>query len=160
VEKDHGLKSKIEIRNSKRIRSRKFEKRAESPSIFIIRFSIFELGVFVNANFTFFEAQPAIAITDTVFPKSNEMISCKPMFYGYVANMDWQQLVALAIVAITAGLFIVVRLLAVGVFGRRKFSFERHTHCGCAATGSSAQQGSIVFRARKGHRPEVLVKMR
>jgi hypothetical protein len=71
--------------------------------------------------------------------------------------MDWQQLVALAIVASAAG------LLARSRFHRRKFSFERDTHCGCAATGSSgsfARQSSIVFRARKGHRPEVLVKMR
>ena len=74
--------------------------------------------------------------------------------------MDWQQLVALAIVAITAGLFIATRTLAAGLFGRRKFSFERDTHCGCAARGSSAGQSSIVFRARKGQRPEVLVKMR
>jgi hypothetical protein len=43
---------------------------------------------------------------------------------------------------------------------RRKFSFARDTHCGCAAVGESWPQGSIVFRARKGARPEVLVKMR
>ena len=72
------------------------------------------------------------------------------MFWG----MDWQQLVALAIVATAAGLLVRSR------FQRRKFSFERDTHCGCAATGASAGQSSIVFRARKGHRPEVLVKMR
>lgn len=69
-------------------------------------------------------------------------------------NMDWQQLVALAIVAVAAG------LLARSRFQRRKFSFERDTHCGCAASGSAARQSSIVFRARKGQRPEVLVKMR
>ena len=82
------------------------------------------------------------------------MISCKEEFYGYVSSMDWQQLVALAIVAVAAG------LLARSRFQRRKFSFERDTHCGCAATGSAARQGSIVFRARKGQRAEVLVKMR
>ena len=89
-----------------------------------------------------------------VFPKSDEMISCRGPFYGYVGIMDWQQLVALAIVAVAAG------LLARSRFQRRKFSFERDTHCGCAATGSAAGQSSIVFRARKGHRPEVFVKMR
>jgi hypothetical protein len=68
--------------------------------------------------------------------------------------MDWQQLAALTIVAITA------ILLARSRFQRRKFSFERDTHCGCAAAGSSARQSSIIFRARKGQRPEVLVKMR
>ena len=82
------------------------------------------------------------------------MISCTEAFYGYVASMDWQQLVALAIVAVAAG------LLAKSRFQRRKFSFERDTHCGCAVTGSAARQSSIVFRARKGQRAEVLVKMR
>jgi len=61
---------------------------------------------------------------------------------------------ALAIVAVAAG------LLARSRFQRRKFSFERDTHCGCAASESAARQSSIVFRARKGQRPEVLVKMR
>jgi hypothetical protein len=93
-------------------------------------------------------------ITGAIIPKSNEMISCKGLFYEYVRDMNWQQLAALSIVAIAAG------MLVRGRFQRRKFSFERDTHCGCAATGSSARQGSIVFRARKGHRPEVLVKMR
>jgi hypothetical protein len=89
-----------------------------------------------------------------IIPKSKEMISCTGAVCGYVSCMDWQQLVALAIVATAAGLLVRSR------FSRRKFSFERDTHCGCAATGSSAQKNSIVFRARKGQRPEVLVKMR
>ncbi len=68
--------------------------------------------------------------------------------------MDWQQLVSLMIVAAAAGLLLAGRLR------RRRFSFHRDTPCGCAAGGASAPQGSIVFRARKGERPEVLVKMR
>ena len=51
-------------------------------------------------------------------------------------------------------------LLAGSKFRRRKFSFERDTHCGCAAVQETSPQSSIVFRARKGQRPEVLVKMR
>ena len=82
------------------------------------------------------------------------MISCKGLFYAYVASMDWQQLVALTIVALAA------ILLALSRFKRRKFSFERDTHCGCAGAGASGPQSSIVFRARKGQRPEVHVKMR
>ena len=70
------------------------------------------------------------------------------------AEMDWQQMVSLVIVA-AAGL-----ALAAGRFGRRKFSFARDTHCGCAASPISASQSSIVFRARKGERPEVRVRMR
>jgi hypothetical protein len=67
--------------------------------------------------------------------------------------MDWQQLVALAIVGVTAGLLLWSR------FRPRKFSFERDTHCGCAA-GQSAPRYSVVFRARKGGRPEVIVRMK
>lgn len=68
--------------------------------------------------------------------------------------MDWQQLVALGVVASAAVLLLGSR------FRRRRFSFERDTHCGCAAVQESCPQGSIVFRARKGARPEVRVKMR
>ena len=68
--------------------------------------------------------------------------------------MDWQQLVSLAIVAAAAGM-----LLARGL-RRRKFSFARDTHCGCSGANAIGSQGSIVFHARKGHRPEVVVKMR
>jgi hypothetical protein len=68
--------------------------------------------------------------------------------------MDWQQLVSLVVVASAAV------LLLGGRFRRRKFSFERDTHCGCAAFQEASPQSSIVFRARKGERPEVRVKMR
>jgi hypothetical protein len=68
--------------------------------------------------------------------------------------MDWQQLTALAIVVITAAIFIWQR------FRRRKFSFEHSTHCGCSAAGQTPPRGSIIFRARKGERPEVVVKMK
>jgi hypothetical protein len=68
--------------------------------------------------------------------------------------MDWQQTVSLVIVASAAV------MLAGSKFRRRKFSFERGTHCGCAGVEASSPQSSIVFRARKGQRPEVVVKMR
>jgi len=68
--------------------------------------------------------------------------------------MDWQQLVSLMVVASAAV------LLLGSKFRRRKFSFERSTHCGCAAVQEISPQSSIVFRARKGARPEVRVKMR
>jgi hypothetical protein len=68
--------------------------------------------------------------------------------------MDWQQLASLAIVASA------VLWLAESKFRRRKFSFERDTHCGCAAVPISSPQSSIVFRARKGERGEVRVRMR
>ena len=68
--------------------------------------------------------------------------------------MDWQQLVSLALVASAA-----VLLLGRN-FRRRKFSFQRDTHCGCALVSQSSPPASIVFHARKGARPEVRVKMR
>jgi len=69
--------------------------------------------------------------------------------------MDWQQLTALAIVFIAASGLLWSR------FGPRKFSFQKSGHCGCAGqSSSSATQGSIIFRASKGKRPQVLVKMK
>jgi hypothetical protein len=68
--------------------------------------------------------------------------------------MDWQQMVSLVVVASAT-----VMLLG-GKFRKRKFSFERDTHCGCAAKPRSSPQTSIVFRARRGERAQVLVKMR
>ena len=68
--------------------------------------------------------------------------------------MDWQQLVSLVVVASSSVLLVRSR------FRRRKFSFERDTHCGCLAVQESSPQSSIIFRARKGARPEVVVKMR
>jgi hypothetical protein len=68
--------------------------------------------------------------------------------------MDWQQTVSLVVVTSAAV------LLVESKFRRRRFSFERDTHCGCAGVAESSPQSSIVFRARKGQRPEVLVKMR
>jgi hypothetical protein len=68
--------------------------------------------------------------------------------------MNWQQAVSLAIVASVAGLFLREQ------FRRRKFSFERDTHCGCSAHGQSGAESSVVFHARKGKRPEVRVKMK
>jgi hypothetical protein len=68
--------------------------------------------------------------------------------------MDWQQLVSLVIVAVAAS------ALGWSRIRRRKFSFERDTHCGCSAPNSSSPQSSIVFHARKGERPAILMKMK
>ena len=81
-------------------------------------------------------------------------IGCANRFCAYVLRMNWQQAVSLAIVASVAGLFLW------GQFRRRKFSFERDTHCGCSARAQSGTKSSIVFHARKGERPEVVVKMK
>ncbi len=39
----------------------------------------------------------------------------------------------------------------------RRFDFKRDTHCGCAPGGAG---NSIVFRARKGQRAQVIMKMK
>jgi hypothetical protein len=69
--------------------------------------------------------------------------------------MDWQQLASLGIVGVTGS------LLVLAWFRRRrlKYSFQRGTHCGCSSTKSFGNpQPSIIFHARKGERPQILVK--
>jgi len=68
--------------------------------------------------------------------------------------MDWQQIAALGVVGLTASMFVGAR------FRRRKFSFQQDTHCGCGASGQAAPKTSIVFHARKGQRPQVVLKMK
>ena len=51
-----------------------------------------------------------------------------------------------------------VGLLLRGKFRRPVFSFQRDTHCGCAAGVGPERRGSVTFRARKGGRPEIIVK--
>jgi hypothetical protein len=68
--------------------------------------------------------------------------------------MDWQQSVALLIVAATAALLIWSRVR------RRKFQFGRDTHCGCSSPAKVAPQSSIIFHARKGEPTRVTVKMK
>ena len=82
------------------------------------------------------------------------MICCTPRFWAYVGSMDWQQFVSLMIVAVAGG------LLLWGKFRPRKWAFGREGHCGCSLEPSTAFQSSIVFRARKNGRSEVIVKMK
>jgi len=73
---------------------------------------------------------------------------------NYLPVVDWQQGLALLIVGATAGVFLWMKVRP------RKFSFERDTHCGCSSGGTPGigPKQSITFRARKGERPQVLVK--
>jgi len=84
-----------------------------------------------------------------------KLLPCTGRKADYLASMDWQQLAALGIVGVTAAL-----LLNSWLRRRKlKFSFERDTHCGCGTPSrSTGRQPSIIFRARKGERPEILVK--
>lgn len=67
--------------------------------------------------------------------------------------MDWQQIVALAIVGLAAFLLIRSQLRP------RGHCLSKDGPCGCSSTTGPAPKGSITFRARKGERPQVIVKM-
>jgi hypothetical protein len=68
--------------------------------------------------------------------------------------MDWQEISALSIVAATAAVFLVQK------FKKRKFSFQRDTHCGCSNPSQSGSKQSIIFHARKGERGQIIMKMK
>jgi len=68
--------------------------------------------------------------------------------------MNWQQLISLLIVGAAA--FLLLRTK----FQRRKFSFARDTHCGCSGDSHARPQYSVVYHARKGERPEIIVKLK
>jgi hypothetical protein len=68
-----------------------------------------------------------------------------------IIDVSWQEPVALTIVAITALIFL-WRRKARGV-GKAK------SNCGCGTSGVNSKQ-RIIYRARKGERPEVVVKAR
>jgi hypothetical protein len=67
--------------------------------------------------------------------------------------MDWQEAAALSITAIT------VMIFGLHLSRRRRFRFNRDTHCGCS-TGATGGAPRIVFSARKGGDTRVLVQMK
>jgi hypothetical protein len=68
--------------------------------------------------------------------------------------MDWQQPLALIIVASAAA------LLVWGRMRRRKFQFGCKAGCGCSSPSGAGNQSTIVYHARKGEQPRVFVKLR
>ncbi|MBI4325372.1 MAG: hypothetical protein HY674_08925 [Chloroflexi bacterium] len=81
-------------------------------------------------------------------------LCCEPAQLHYLPPMDWQQIVSLTIVGITAVAFLWSKTRS------RRFGFTCDTGCGCAAAGPATPQNSIVFRARKGGRPQIVVSMK
>jgi hypothetical protein len=83
-----------------------------------------------------------------------KIVYCEVAQRGYVPRMAFQETLALGIVAITATVFLWNCLRP------RRFSFVRDTHCGCSTRSPEMVRQSIVFHARKGERPQVMLKLR
>jgi hypothetical protein len=66
--------------------------------------------------------------------------------------MGWQETTALTMVALTAAIFL-WRL-----FRPRKYNFRPKVHCGCASASPAQRQPTILFHARKGEAPRVLIR--
>ena len=66
--------------------------------------------------------------------------------------MDWQQIIALAIVAVTAGLMAWFR------FRPRRLGRGHGACCGCSSGADSVPRETVVFHARKGERPQIIVR--
>jgi hypothetical protein len=65
--------------------------------------------------------------------------------------MDWQQAAALGIVAGTVAIFVRSRVR------RGKAKLPCGSHCGCGHSATAPRE-SITYRARKGERPQIIVK--
>lgn len=71
----------------------------------------------------------------------------------YVGAMDWQQVIAIGIVALTVGLFVWTR------WRRGKAGPGCGAGCGCeGSAGTTAPRGSVTYRARKGERPQIITR--
>jgi hypothetical protein len=66
--------------------------------------------------------------------------------------MDWQQLTSLLIVAAAAWLLVRSKIR------RGRFRAGQSAPCGCGIPQTAPRQ-TMVFRARKGSRPEVVIRM-
>lgn len=98
---------------------------------------------------------PASQIRISIGNARRRQISCCTQHvWGYVASMDWQQLASLAIVGIAAALMLRSR------FRRPKTPFSIANHCGGCAGIKIVPKHSVVYHARKGERPRVVVKMK
>jgi len=67
--------------------------------------------------------------------------------------MDWQQLTALLIVAVTAGVFLWQWLRP------KQLGGKKGSACGCSTKASSGPKPSVIYHVRKGERPQITVKM-
>jgi len=66
--------------------------------------------------------------------------------------MAWQEIAALAIVGLTIGIMLWQLLRP------RKFGAKKGLACGCAGSSIPPRE-RIIFKARKGETPQILVKV-
>jgi hypothetical protein len=66
--------------------------------------------------------------------------------------MDWQEIIALGIVALTAALFVLARWRR-----RRTAKLPCDAGCGCGSAVTPPRE-SVIYHARKGERPRIIVK--
>ena len=78
---------------------------------------------------------------------------CEPAQLHYLQPMDWQQIVSLMIVGITAVAFLWSKARSTGLASRA-------IPVAVVRAGPATPQNSIVFRARKGGRPQIVVRMK
>ncbi len=74
------------------------------------------------------------------------------MILRYVIGVDWQQIIALLIVVVTVAIMLRSRIQP------RRHAPIRTSPCGCGGM-ASATPPTIVYHARKGERPQIVVKM-
>jgi len=69
------------------------------------------------------------------------------------SGMDWQQVIAIGIVALTVGLFVWTR------WRRGRAGPGCGPGCGCeGSAGTTAPRGSVTYRTRKGERPQIITR--
>ncbi|MCU0771988.1 MAG: hypothetical protein MUE94_09525 [Verrucomicrobia bacterium] len=67
--------------------------------------------------------------------------------------MDWQQGIALLMVGLTAALFLRAWRRRAGA------RFGCGSQCGCDRAQTSPPRGSVIYRARKGERPQIITRL-
>lgn len=73
-------------------------------------------------------------------------------------TMDWQEIAALTMVGATAAAF-VWRKLRPPVLKFQRGSLQ-DSHCGCSTASIASPRQTIIYRARRGQTPQVIVKTR